>query len=69
MRAVQSPAGLRCAAARAIPPSPRGFQRLQRGPDLFERERHAFAQGDRRGVMIDPDGEQVHIRTMSRERD
>jgi len=66
MPAVQSPTRVALRRARAIPPSPRGFQHLQRGPDLFERKRHAFTQGDRSGVMIDPDGEQMHIRTMSR---
>jgi len=36
------------------------IQRAQRGLELFERKRHAFAQGDRRSVVVDSDREELH---------
>ncbi|ABA50496.1 hypothetical protein BURPS1710b_3601 [Burkholderia pseudomallei 1710b] len=37
------------------------LERRQCGLDLFERKRHAFAQGDRRSVVVDSDREELHV--------
>src|SRR5471032_950200 len=42
-------------------PQPQIFQRAKRWFDLFERKRHAFAQGDRRSVVVDSDREELHV--------
>jgi hypothetical protein len=36
------------------------LERVERGFQLFERKRHALAQGDGRSMVIDSDREQLH---------
>ncbi len=46
-------------------PSQMLFQGAKCRLDLFERKRHAFAQGDRRSVVIDSDREELHVLGLS----